>query len=142
MKEKKIYLVSVWVYTQRTRPVKKEEHYYAVRATGYRAAQNAATRKFTADGYDVEVACVERDDHGDYGEYGAPITAGTKEELETLKDNVRKRIAKYEAAIDATNRLTDSELAGLSYIDMAWRLLDGHALNVAKEKLAALEAVK
>lgn len=135
---KKVYLVSVWVYTKGT---KTEEQFFAVRATGYRAAQNAAVRKFKADGYEVEVACVERDDHGDYGEYGAPITASTNDELETLKDNVRKRIAKYEADIDVTNRLTNEELEGLSWTELAWRLLDGHALNVAKKKLAALDAV-
>lgn len=139
---KKVYLVNVWTCTNRTRPVELEQHYFAVRATGYRAAQNAAARKFKSEGYEVDVACVERDDHGEYGEYGAPITAATAEELETLKANVRKRIAKYESDIDATNRLTAEELAALTYTGMALRILDSHALKVAKKKLAALDAVK
>ena len=133
---KKIFLVSVWTYTTRTRPIELEQHYFAVRATGYRAAQNAAARKFKGEGYDVDGCCVERD------AYGKAITAANAEELKTIAAAIRARIANYESDIDATNRLTDSELAELSYTDMARRLLNNYGLKVAKKKLAALEYFK
>lgn len=129
---KKIYLVSVWVCTKRTCPVELENHYFACRATGKRAAQNAAARKFKEDGYDVDLCVAETDERGNL------ITADTADEL---KAPILERIANYEANIAATEQLSDADVEKLSRIQCARRLLDYHALEVAKKKLAALDAV-
>lgn len=127
---KKVFLVSVWVCNS---PKELEQHYFACRATGKRAAQNAAERKFKADGYEIDVCCAETD------EYGNLIAADSPDEL---KAPILERIAKYKACIAETERLTPEETAKMDWLDCAWRLLDYHALTVAQKKIAALDDVK
>lgn len=135
MKMKKVYLVSVFASRDGR---KLEEFFIACRATGYRAAQNAATREFTRKGYDVNVSCIERDETWENN----PLTAVDTAELEGLKDDIRNRIAKYNARIAETNALSDDEVAKLGWCGCAHRLLDCIALKNAQKKLAALDAFK
>lgn len=127
---KKVYLVSVCVVTKRTRPIELEQHFVAVRSVSRKGAEQAAKRRFK--GYDVWNYCVETD------HYGAPVASET---VDDLKAEIQRRIASYNKSITKTENLSDAEISKLGRVDCMRKLLDYHALEIAKKKLAALDAL-